>query len=175
MSNGDVVAARLVREATAAYNAVNVQSVLVFIHRCPGLPRNENRGVQGVQFRITTDGVEVSTGTTPASGEVRVRLPAGRTTVLHAMGTEYEVSRLANLHPTEEYRGVQQRLEMLGHHAGALHGDNRRADPYNNPSSDIELSILDFQADHNLFTDGKFGPRSQSALRNVMRSNPRGE
>lgn len=175
MSNGDAVAARLVREATAAYNAINVPSVLVFIHRCPGLPRNQNRGVQGLQFRITTDGIEVSTGRTPASGEIRIRLPAGRRTILHVMGTEYEMSRLANLHPNTEYRGVQQRLEMIGHHVGTLHGDNRRADTYNNPSSDIELSILDFQADNNLFTDGNFGPNSQARLRSIMRSNPRGE
>jgi hypothetical protein len=175
MSGEDVIAARLVQEATDAYNAVNVPSVWMFVHRCPGLPRHENRGVRGLEYRITSDGVEVSTGTTPASGEIRVRIPVGRTTILHVMGTEYEVSRLANLHPTEEYRGVQQRLEMLGHHVGALHGDNRRADTYNNPSSEIELSMLDFQADHNLFTDAKFGPRSQTALRNVMRANPRGD
>lgn len=164
------VVSRLVRTSTA-YNAINVPTIIVYVQRFPGRPERDNRGVQGLDYRITCNGVQVRQAQTPATGRVDVRLPVGMNVSLHVLGTEYQVSRLAALHPRTEIRGVQQRLEMLGYHVGgALHGNADLASTYVNPNVDTEHAMLDFQADSNLFPDAMFGSGSLNSLRNLMRN-----
>lgn len=168
-----IVVSRLVR-THQAYNTINVPTVKVYVQRFPGRPEQDNRGVASLDYRITCDDVTVRQAQTPATGEIEVRLPPGMRISVHTLGSEYRISRLAALHPGTEHRGVQQRLQMLGYHVGALHGNADPASDYVNPDADTEHAMLDFQCDSNLFPDAMFGTRSQAALSDLMRA-ARGE
>jgi len=168
-----VVISRIIRTRDA-YNAINVPTVRVYVQRFPGRPEQDNRGVQDLDYRIVCDGAIVRRTQTPATGRIDLRLPPGMNVSLHVLGTEYRVTRLGALHPRAQIRGVQQRLEMLGYHVGALHGNADLASTFVNPDVDTEHAMLDYQADSNLFPDAQFGTNSQNALRNLMRDS-RGE
>lgn len=165
--------ARLVQQF-GQFNALNARTVNVYFQSYPGPPERDQRGIEDLEYSVRVDGEEVQSGRTGANGRVRVRLEVGKTTTVRAMGTDYELSALGALHPIEEFRGVQQRLGMLGYYAETLHGDNRRADTLHNPNEATERALLHFQADNNCFPDAMFGTRSRQALVRVMR-NTRGE
>ncbi len=162
-----LVAARLARDAEvrSAYNAVSTRSVFVYTNKFPGVPERDNRGIEGLEYRILCDGTLIRNGRTAADGKIEVRLPAGRRVILEVLGSQYEISAMATLHPNDQIRGVQQRLEMLGYHVGSLHGDDRRASTYRNPDAATEQAMLEFQTDAGLFADARFGPQSQRRLR----------
>lgn len=162
------VIARLLRVAMA-HNSINVKTVKIYFQTSPGVPGKDKRGIEGLDYQVMCEGIPIQGDKTDKNGLVKVRVAPGVTTTLHILGSEYEVSLLGGHHPVEEMRGVQQRLTMLGYHTGALHGDNRRADTYENPNEETEREILNFQADHSCFPDAMFGPKSMKALKGVMK------
>jgi peptidoglycan hydrolase-like protein with peptidoglycan-binding domain len=168
--------ARLIAGA-AGHNTINTRTVCIFFQKFPGT--SSSGGIAGLDFRVlNADGTVAQQGRTPADGRIRIRQPAGDASRLEILGSVYEISQLGRaLHPRDELRGVQERLNMLGYNAGALRADNQRADAPDtagtmglNDSADTERAILNFQADQGLFPDAMFGPQSQSKLRSVMSS-----
>lgn len=162
------VIARFMR-AFEAHNAINVRTVDIYFQSYPGAP-NVKRGVQGLDYEVLADGLPIQSGQTGDNGRIEVRVAPGVTTILKILGSEYDVSLIGGFHPIEEIRGVQQRLELLGYNPGPLHGDNRRANTYNNRDEDTERAILNFQADSGLFPDAMFGSKSEKALKKVMKN-----
>lgn len=162
------VIARIVR-VFEAHNAINVRTVDIYFQSYPGAPSTK-RGVQGLEYQVLADGILIQSGQTGDNGKVKVRVAPGVRTVLRILSSEYEVSLIGSFHPIEQMRGVQQRLAVLGYKIGHLHGDNRRADTYNNPDEDTERAILNFQADNDLTPDAMFGPKSEKALKKVMKN-----
>jgi hypothetical protein len=161
-----IVAARLARDSEIrdAYNAIDTQSVFVYMQKCAGVPERENRGIEGLDYRILCDGTLIRQGRTAADGKIEIRLPVGRRVILEVLSSQYEISIMPTLHPIDQIRGVQQRLEMLGYHIGPIHGDGRLASTYRNPDSITEYAMLEFQTDANLFADAKFGTQSGRKL-----------
>src|SRR3954470_5838073 len=146
----------------AAHNTINTRTVSIFFQKFPGTA--SGAGVAALDFRVLNpDGTVAQQGQTPADGRIRVSLSAGDTSRLEILGSVYQISLLDRpLHPRDELRGVQERLNMLGYNAGALRADNQRADardgrtPSNMGLNDTEASeraILNFQADQGLFPD----------------------
>ena len=163
----NIVIARLLR-LYEAFNTINLPTVDVYVQSAPGTP-NIKRGVKGLDYQVLIGGFPMQSGQTNNNGKIEVRLFPGLATTVKVLGSEYEVGLLGALHPIAEMRGVQQRLTLLGFHTGPLHGDNRRADTYENPDVDTERAVLIFQADNNLFPDAMFGPKSEKALKKLMK------
>jgi len=168
MPNGFPV--RRIREGDEHLNTINRRKIAVYFQRFPGT--EESSGIQGLAFEARdAGGALTARGQTEADGKLEVRVTAGAPTTVRILGSDYALSLLSgDLHPREEFRGVQQRLEMLGYYVGALHGDNRAASTYHNPDQATERAILNFQSDNELFPDAMFGPNSNRALRRIMRN-----
>ena len=165
--------------AATGFNTINTRTVSIFFQRFPGTTASS--GIAALDFRVVNaDGTLAQQGQTPADGRIRVRLSAGSTSRLEILGSVYEVSLLDRaLHPREELRGVQERLNMLGYNAGALRADNQRADARDgttannmglNDSEASERAILNFQSDQALFADAMFGPLTLGKLRTVTQN-----
>src|SRR6266566_3791832 len=143
--------ARLIAGATG-FNTINTRTVSIFFQKFPGTA--SAAGVAALDFRVlNADGTVAQQGQTPADGRIRVRLSAGDTSRLEILGSVYEIALLDRaLHPRDELRGVQERLNMLGYNAGTLRADNQRADLRDarnnmgiNDSEASERAILNFQ------------------------------
>lgn len=166
---------RLFREATA-HNVLNQRTVEIFFQRFPGT--SSAAGIKDLDFRVlASDGSLAQQGKTTSNGRIRIRLGAGETAKLEVLGSVYDVSLLgAALHPIDELRGVQQRLNMLGYNAGALQTPVApaaaiKADTSFNQSQSTELAIVDFQSDNNpLFIDAIAGPKTQARLKQVVKN-----
>lgn len=162
------------RATGSGHNTVNRRRIKIFFQRFPGT--NAASGIAGLDFTITINGGPPVTGTTPADGKVEMLLAAGDTAQLNILGSTYDVSLLVGgLHTITELRGVQQRLNMLGYNAGALQADATAAVTggiEGQSTVETELAITNFQADNDpLFIDAIAGNRTQTALRNKVRSN----
>ncbi len=163
------VIARLLRVAKA-HNSINVKTVKIYFQTSPGVPGKDKRGIEGLDYQVMCEGIPIQGDKTDKNGMAKVRVAPGVRTILKILGSEYEVSLIGGFRPIEQMRGVQQRQAILGYKIGLLHGDNRRANTYNNPNEDAERAILNFQADNDLFPDAMFGPKSEKALKKVMKN-----
>ena len=159
-------------EGEAGNAAVRLREIRVYLQKFPGT--STSSGIDRLEYSVTVGDAPPAQGRTGRDGKITIRLAPGSTATLRALASVYEISLTDELHPIEEIRGVQQRLEMLGYVVGALKEDDTRADTYVNPDVETERAILDFQADNGLFADAQFGATSSRALRNVVR-NARGE
>jgi hypothetical protein len=166
--------ARLIA-GVVAHNTVNTRTVSIFFQKFPGI--SSTSGIAGLDFRVlNADGTVAQQGRTAANGLIRVRLGPLNTQKLEILGSVYDITLLGRpLHPREELRGVQERLNMLGYNAGTLRADNQRADLVDannrmglNDNAQTERAILNFQADNALFADAMVGPNTQTKLRSVM-------
>ncbi len=156
MSGFSAFISRLFREATG-HNTLNTPTVPIIFQRAPGVATANDRGISGMDFRVTSGGSVVQTGRTPADGRIIVRLPGGRATleILHN-GTPvatYDVRvRSAALEGDDTIPGVQRRLRMLGHQLGH---DGPDADGITSDITKLtDRAILDFQIDQKLAFDG---------------------
>ncbi|MDI6756320.1 MAG: hypothetical protein QME78_18270 [Thermodesulfobacteriota bacterium] len=147
--------------------AIQRRTVEIFFQRFPGT--GGGSGIRGLEYEVTVGGGPAQRNTTGNDGKVTLRLSPGTNATLRILGSEYEINLAGELQPIAEMRGVQQRLGMLGYYTGPLHGDDRRADTYNNPNEATERAMLSFQADNDLFPDAMFGPQSTRALRGLTR------
>lgn len=170
MAGGHAVPRR--GEGEAGNAAVRLREIRVYLQKYPGTAARA--GVDPLEYSVTVGDAPPVQARTGNDGMITIRLAPGATATLRALGSVYEISMTDDLHPIEEMRGVQQRLEMLGYSPGPLKGDDARADTYVNPDAGTERAILDFQSDNDLFADAQFGPKSSRALGNVVR-NARGE
>jgi Putative peptidoglycan binding domain len=82
------------------------------------------------------------------SGRVTIPLPPGAQGTLRAFGTTWQVRRVANgvnMDPSNQLRGIQQRLNRLGYHLRAAGAANPGIDGTLGRST--ERAVLAFQAD----------------------------
>ena len=89
-----ITIARLVPGSTAA-NTVNIPTVNIFLHKSPGKPSGDKRGITGVAFQVVKSGAVIQTGTTGADGKVVMQVPGGSATLrITASGAtaDYDVS-----------------------------------------------------------------------------------
>ncbi|MEO6002391.1 MAG: peptidoglycan-binding domain-containing protein [Opitutus sp.] len=156
-------------------STVNRRKVQIFFQRFPGSVASS--GIQGLEFTLTVGGAPPITGTTPASGKIELRLGAGETATLDILGSQYVIDLLTGgLFPLAQLRGVQQRLNLLGYHAGTIETPVGNAAPVLartslNQNQSTELAIVNFQSDNNpLFIDGVAGPNTQSRLQQAAQN-----
>lgn len=156
-------------------NTVNRRRVQLFFQRFAGT--NARSGIQGLDFTIRIGTAPPITGQTPANGRIEFLLAVDETAQVEILGSTYDVRLLTGgLHPIAELRGVQQRLNMLGHNAGPIETPAAgtpatQASSGNNLTLATELAITNFQADHNpLAIDAVAGRGTQPRIQQTVRS-----
>ncbi|HDP24293.1 MAG TPA: peptidoglycan-binding protein [Deltaproteobacteria bacterium] len=171
--------ARLNNEAPN-HNQLVGRTVQVFLQTVPGLPGTANVGIEKLDYKVFWGDEEKQSGKTSnrKDGKINVMVSpqAGTQTILEVMGTRYEIVRLQNLARNNTIRGMQQRLTLLGYYYGPLVADEteinlqtHQKDLYVNPNKETEQAILDFQADHDLFPDAMYGPKTSKAVEDQLR------
>lgn len=171
MSTTPAVISRLV-SASTAHNTLSLPpAVPIFLQRSPDAPTGAARGIDGVDFQVTSGGTVIqSGGKTGADGRIDVRVPPGGSSTLQLLsapnGTvlaEYEVTVDSGaLDAANTVQGQQERLRMLGYQIGHSGADGNGVD--NTANATLERSILDFQADQTLTIDAIAGPQTQGRL-----------
>lgn len=166
MSRFTAFISRLVR-GSGAHNTVNIPTARVIFQRAPGLATGNDRGIQGLAYRVMAGGVAIQNGTTPADGAIDVRVPSGGSTLeLLVNGSpvaSYAVRiRSAAAEAATGIDGQQRRLRMLGYHIGTTGADRVGVDNTMNVKTD--RAILQFQADQQIETDGIVGSTTRGRL-----------
>lgn len=162
------------------HNRLVGRTVQVFLQTVPGLPGTTNVGIEKLDYKVFWGAEEKQSGRTSnrKDGKISVMVSpqAGTRTILEVMGTRYEIIGLRNLARNNTVRGMQQRLTLLGYYHGPLVADEteinlqtNQKDLYLNPNQETERAILDFQADHDLFPDALFGPRTSKAMEDEIK------
>lgn len=160
---------RLIRDATdLIHNTLNVRTVELCFQRSPGEPGGTPRGIDKLQYRVTSGGavIQAATATGP-DGKVVVRVRGQSVTVelLHAGNpvAAYQVrTTQAGFDPVTEIEGQQQRLRFLGYQIG--HGGAAGDGVTGAPSMEFERSVLDLQADAGLFVDANTDANTRNSL-----------
>ena len=162
------IATRRIAASNDGPTTINRRHVKIFFQTFPGT--DAASGIAGLPFIVQIGAAPAVVGLTPADGHVDVRLSAGETASLKILGSEYQVSLLAGQpFPIAQLRGVQQRLNMLGYHAGELQPDDLAANLGQNQNQDTERAIINFQSDHDpLFIDGVAGSKTQPQIQHVV-------
>ncbi len=164
-------------QGAANHNQLIGRRVTVYFQTAPGIAKGTKRGVANLDYKVYWDDEEKQTGrtSTEKDGKVMVVVSANATTILEILGTRYEIIRLQNLARANTLRGIQQRLNILGYYYGPL-VDNEaeinlpaaQKELYNNPDQETEQAILDFQADHDLFADAMYGPKTSKTMEDQL-------
>jgi Putative peptidoglycan binding domain len=162
------VATRRIAATNDGPTTINRRKIQIFFQSYPGTSKAS--GIQGLSYVLTVGTSPGVVGTTPSDGHIDIHLSAGDTASLKILETEYQVSLLEGLpFKITELRGVQQRLNMLGYHAGGLRTDDLQARTGLNQEQRTERAIINFQADHDpLFIDGIAGSKTQAKLHEVV-------
>jgi hypothetical protein len=167
------VATRRIAASNDGPTTINRRHVKVFFQSFPGT--SAASGISGLSFILQVPQAPAVVGSTPADGHIDIRLAAGETANLKILGSEYSISLLDGVpFPVTQMRGVQQRLNMLGYHAGNLRADaNPAVDATDGGRFSLltEIAILNFQADHDpLFIDGIAGTKTQPKITQTVKS-----
>lgn len=151
------------------FNTLNLPPpVPVHFHRSPDFPGGPARGISGLDFQVVTNGAVAQQGRTGADGRIDVRVPPGGSSTIQILFqgkvvAEYTVTVDSGaLAAVNTVLGQQQRLRMLGYQIGHSGADGNGVDGAVNAL--FERSVLDFQADQNLFPDAAVGPITQPQL-----------
>jgi len=143
---------------SAGHATIRRRAIDLIFQRYPG--KEAAAAIQGLDYEVTVSGSPPSRGRTAADGKVTVRLGAGETANVNIMGTVYQITAQSTLEPSNQLRGVQRRLNMLGYNGGPVNGTMA-------PST--EYAILNFQADNApLIVDGIPGPQTHRAVRDKV-------
>ncbi|MBL4845820.1 MAG: peptidoglycan-binding protein [Planctomycetes bacterium] len=150
-----------------AKHEVEVKKRVVEVHlqRSPGPA--DDRGIEGLAFRVEAEGEELQTGTTPADGKIEVQLVGDQTTLTllfeDAPVATYRVTqRTGDAEEVTLAAGQQRRLRALGYPLGTSGAEENGVDGVVGPRT--ERAILEFQADSELLVDGIVGSKTQGAL-----------
>jgi putative peptidoglycan binding protein len=150
-----------------ATHELEVKKRIVEIHlqRSPGV--SDDRGIEGLDFKVEAEGQELQTGTTAADGKIEVQLAGDETTLTllyeDAPVAVYRVTQRAE-EPEEVtlVRGQQRRLRGRGYPIGEGGPESDGVDGLAGPRT--SRAILEFQADEGLAMDGIVGSKTQGAL-----------
>jgi len=110
--------------------------------------------VEGETCDLTTDGNGLLEQQIPPTAHEGTLLLKGETA---AANIEIPI-KIGYLHPLEETTGVQARLNNLGYNAGEVGGEDMEL---------LRSAVEEFQIDHGLTPDGKWGPSFQAKLKEV--------
>jgi len=162
--------ARLTSDSTF-HNTVNIRTVEIYFQKSPGKPASDVRGIEGLDFRVMSEGREIQSGRTGADGKMEVRVRGAESTLqLMFNGSsvaEYRITiRDEDWEGSTTIIGVQRRLRALGYqlgHAGEG-GDGIDGDL----GSKTDKAILDYQIDNNLTADGKVGAQTRNSLNSAV-------
>lgn len=174
MSSFTAFISRLVSSATG-FNTLNTPIVPVIFQRSPGVASGNDRGIQGMDFRVLSGANVLQTGQTPADGRIMVRAPGGRATleILHAGAAiaTYDVRvHTQAIEGDDTIPGVQRRLRMLGYQIGR---DGTEADGIGpDLTKQMDRAILDFQIDQKLPFDGKVNAATTTKLNDQVNAIP---
>ena len=147
------------REAGSSGHAtIRRRPIDLIFQRYPGT--EAAAAIRGLDYEVAVAGSPPTRGTTAADGKITIRLGAGETANVNIMGTVYQVTARSTLEPSNQLRGVQRRLNMLGFNAGPVDGSM---------AAPSEYAVLNFQADNApLIVDGLPGSRTQRAIRDLV-------
>jgi hypothetical protein len=144
--------ARQILGATA-FNAINVQTVEIFMQMSPGRPAGDVRGINAANFQVRdATGAVIQIGVTPATGRIQMRIPGGVATLELLDGgaavAAYTVRiRNAAAEGVATLDGVRRRLRMLGYQIGHTGAEGNGVDGAATPSVELDRAILEFQSD----------------------------
>lgn len=170
-----VLVARFLKKAKKK-NVIATPVAALYFQKYPGV--DPNSGIPDVPYKLRINGKDKTPANakTAADGKISFSLPAAARAEVEIFGTVYEVkyrSKIANFKST---KGVQQRLKMLGYHAGSVDG---------NKGPMTERATLLFQADSvhpdhkthcvgtkngTLMIDGIIGDQTKKALRELVKA-----
>src|SRR4051812_4116940 len=163
------------QSAQAGHNTINTRTVSVYFQRYAGT--NAASGIAGLEYRVMNpDGSIAQRGQTRGDGRVRVRLTHGMIANLEILGSVYEIGPMDRpLHPIDELRGVQERLNMLGYNAGELINNGQMVEGRDshhvggmNHNQETERAVLNFQVDNDFFANARIYPEMLTVLRRVL-------
>lgn len=139
-------------QGAPTFNAINVQTVEIFLQMSPNKPAGDVRGINAANFQVKDSaGTVIQNGTTPANGRIQMRIQGGSGT-LEVMGGSavavYNVRiRNAAAEPIATLDGVRRRLRMLGYQIGHTGAEGNGVDGADTPSVELDRGTLEFQAD----------------------------
>ncbi len=144
---------------------VKKRVVEVRLQRSPGVA--DERGIEGLAFRVEAEGQELQTGTTAADGKIEVQLAGDETTLTllyeDAPVAVYRVTQRAeDPEAVSLVTGQQRRLRGQGYPIGESGPGSDGVDGV--AGARTARAILEFQADAGLTMDGIAGPQTQGAL-----------
>ena len=153
-------------------NRLEFPGVILKFQLYPGdAGSSADRGISGVEYRVTINGHLWQMDTTDADGTVAVSMPPGHTSfVLHIFGIDYTVNVLPSIDPLESLHmagqaaydpiahlpALRRRLELHGLFAGNVDDDTL--------GEEAEDSILHMQANAGLEVDGLAGNQTKTAI-----------
>jgi len=144
---------------------VKKRIVEIRLQRSPGVA--DERGIEGLAFKVEAEGQELQTGTTAADGKIEVQLAGDETTLtllyedvavaVYRVNQRAEEPEAVNL-----LTGQQRRLRGRGYPIGESGVGSDGVDGL--AGARTARAILEFQADSNLVMDGIVGSKTQGAL-----------
>jgi hypothetical protein len=151
----------------AGLNVLVLTTIPVRFQIAPGTAND--LGVADLDFSITVDGTEVSSGTSDSNGEIPVPLLPLLVArpILHVLGTEYALRLHPDLEDIADLDGQQIRLAQLGYMLGyqLTAVDNDVADDDDEDGPRTQQAIMNFQMDKGLSVDGVVGPNTTKKLK----------
>ncbi len=151
-----------------SHNTLVIRTVEVTFQRSPSHPSGDSRGVNALNWRVMSGGVEIQNGVTDDSGLIEVQVRGNADSILellHAGATvaQYRVRlRAAGYEADTSTAGWQRRLMQLGYHVGHSSAAGDGVDGDIGPKSD--KAILDFQVDEVIDFDGVVGGTTRAHM-----------
>ncbi len=162
--------ARLTRDSTA-HDTINTRTVEIYFHKSPGWPDGDQRGIEGLEYQVLSEGSVTQSGRTGNDGKIEMSIRGSESTLqLMFNGTsvaEYRITiRDEEWEASTTIIGIQRRLRSLGYHLG--HTGDGMDGIDGNLGEKTDKAILDFQIDKNLTADGKIGTQTRHSLNSAV-------
>lgn len=146
-------------------STIATRTVDIYFQRCPQRPASgaAARGIQDLDWRVTSGGGVIANGRTGADGKVAVPLRGGRTSILQLLVGGRPVAsytireRTAAAEAVSTLRGQQRRLGSMGYHLGAAGADGIMG-------RNSDRAILEFQGDESVDMTGVVSAANQTSL-----------
>lgn len=161
------------REGGTHHNTFVVVPIKLIFQRWPGKSGSEGtRCIKGAAFSLLADGVEVTSGITPADGTVNIGItPRGQQVVVRIFGTDFQVTPLRAMpelkdidtatmsdgDQNDDLVPITRRLEALGY--------NILSPSDGTMDVTVDHSILQFQVDAKIDVDSIAGPITRGKLK----------
>ncbi|MEZ6234614.1 MAG: peptidoglycan-binding domain-containing protein [Phycisphaerales bacterium] len=157
---------------SSSHNTFNIRTIEIFLQKSAGVDEGDDRGIEGLAYRVTSDGNDVLRGTTEADGKIAVPFRPNTAMVLELLHEGNPVARY-NLHinqnpfePDSELIGLQRRFRQLGYQLGNA-GDARDGID-GEMGRRTDKAIQDFQIDAGLAFDSVAGDNTKAALNDAV-------